>query len=170
MRIAVLTNIPEIGHMTVKAIGRAGHVPLAIIAADKGQTISPAPGGPDRGPTVEAPTFLATDRTSVATLVDGVKPDLLLSWAFPWRIPDEALDAAPFGGINFHPSLLPRHRGPNPVGWAIRSGDGCHGITWHRMTSEFDAGPILAQRSFPDSSSDTTEEINLRKSVLGVRS
>ena len=47
-----------------------------------------------------------------------------------------------------HPSLLPRYRGPNPVGWALRNGDDEIGMTLHRMTSGYDEGPILAQASF----------------------
>src|SRR5262249_10090499 len=46
-------------------------------------------------------------------------------------------------------SLLPRHRGPLPVAWAIRSGDEELGITFHRMDADLDTGPILAQRRYP---------------------
>jgi methionyl-tRNA formyltransferase len=45
--------------------------------------------------------------------------------------------------------LLPRHRGPLPVAWAIREGDEEIGITFHRMDAELDTGPILAQRPYP---------------------
>jgi hypothetical protein len=51
--------------------------------------------------------------------------------------------------VNGHPSLLPRHRGPIPVAWAIRAGDEEIGITFHRMDAELDTGPILAQRRYP---------------------
>jgi methionyl-tRNA formyltransferase len=55
----------------------------------------------------------------------------------------------PLGWVNGHPSLLPRHRGPTPVAWAIRNGDTEVGITFHRMDAELDTGPILAQRAYP---------------------
>ena len=48
-----------------------------------------------------------------------------------------------------HPGLLPRYSGPNPMGWALRNGDREMGMTIHRMTSEIDSGPILAQGVIP---------------------
>jgi methionyl-tRNA formyltransferase len=51
--------------------------------------------------------------------------------------------------VNGHPSLLPRHRGPNPVAWAIRNGETEIGFTLHRMDAELDTGNILAQVPVP---------------------
>jgi methionyl-tRNA formyltransferase len=51
------------------------------------------------------------------------------------------------GWLNGHPSLLPRHRGPVPVAWAIRAGEEEIGISFHRMDAELDTGPVLAQRT-----------------------
>jgi methionyl-tRNA formyltransferase len=53
--------------------------------------------------------------------------------------------AARLGGIGAHPSLLPRHRGPDPTTWAIASGDEETGVTVHRIEAEYDTGAILAQ-------------------------
>jgi methionyl-tRNA formyltransferase len=47
--------------------------------------------------------------------------------------------------VNFHPSLLPRYRGPIPVAWAIRKGETEIGVTFHRMAPDLDTGPILSQ-------------------------
>ena len=68
---------------------------------------------------------------------------------FPWRIPPDALAVPRLGWLNGHPSLLPRHRGPLPVAWAIRAGDEEVGITFHRMDTGLDTGPIVFQRRFP---------------------
>ena len=68
---------------------------------------------------------------------------------FPWKIPPDALAVPRLGWLNGHPSLLPRHRGPTPVAWAIREGDEEIGFTVHRMDAELDTGPILAQRQIP---------------------
>jgi methionyl-tRNA formyltransferase len=46
-----------------------------------------------------------------------------------------------------HPSLLPRHRGPDPYFWAIDAGDETTGVTAHRLDVAYDTGPILAQRT-----------------------
>jgi methionyl-tRNA formyltransferase len=53
------------------------------------------------------------------------------------------------GVINMHPSLLPRYRGPNPIGWAVRNGDPELGFTIHRMDASFDTGALLAQATAP---------------------
>jgi methionyl-tRNA formyltransferase len=66
----------------------------------------------------------------------------------PWRIPPDALAVPRLGWLNGHPSLLPRHRGPLPVAWAIRAGDEEIGITFHRMDTDLDTGSIFSQRSF----------------------
>jgi methionyl-tRNA formyltransferase len=64
-------------------------------------------------------------------------------------VPPDALAVPTHGWLNGHPSLLPRHRGPVPVAWAIRAGDEEIGITFHRMDADLDTGPILAQRPYP---------------------
>ncbi|HEY6557051.1 MAG TPA: formyltransferase family protein [Polyangiaceae bacterium] len=71
-------------------------------------------------------------------------PQLLVSWFWPRRLPAAWLARPPLGGIGAHPSLLPRHRGPNPYFWAIDAGDAETGATVHRLTAEFDRGAILA--------------------------
>jgi methionyl-tRNA formyltransferase len=81
---------------------------------------------------------------------------------FPWKVPVDALRVPPLGWLNGHPSLLPRHRGPVPVAWAIRDGDAEFGITFHRMDAELDTGPILAQRPLPLGDPCEPEELYTR--------
>ncbi len=45
-----------------------------------------------------------------------------------------------------HPSLLPRHRGPDPYFWAIDAGDPVTGVTAHLLDDEYDTGALLARR------------------------
>jgi methionyl-tRNA formyltransferase len=73
--------------------------------------------------------------------------DLIVSWFFTRRILGSWIDAAPLGAIGVHPSLLPRHRGPDPFYAVIDAGEATTGVTVHRLTAEYDRGPILAQRS-----------------------
>jgi methionyl-tRNA formyltransferase len=91
-----------------------------------------------RSPVVDSDAFVARVRAAA--------PDLLVSWFFPKRIPRRVLDLAPLGAVGVHPSLLPRHRGPDPYFWAIESGDSETGVTAHRLDEHYDTGPILAQR------------------------
>lgn len=79
--------------------------------------------------------------------------DALTSWradaiavaCFPWRLPPEALAIPSLGALNVHPSLLPRHRGPDPLFWTFHDDDRWSGATVHEMTGRFDAGPIVTQ-------------------------
>ena len=54
----------------------------------------------------------------------GSSPTSSSAWGFPWKIPQDALDVPRYGSVNQHPAKLPRHRGPIPLSWALRDGDG----------------------------------------------
>jgi methionyl-tRNA formyltransferase len=79
-----------------------------------------------------------------AAALQACQPDLLLVGGFSRRLPEPFLRVAPLGAINCHPSLLPRHRGPDPIAAAILSGDHVSGLTFHVMEQRFDSGPVLA--------------------------
>lgn len=49
------------------------------------------------------------------------------------------------GGIGFHPSLLPRHRGRDAVRWTIHFNDPITGGTVYWLTDNVDGGPVAAQ-------------------------
>jgi methionyl-tRNA formyltransferase len=64
--------------------------------------------------------------------------------------------------INFHDGPLPRYAGLNVPIWAILNDEPEHGITWHEMTSDVDAGQILAQQLFPIVPGETALSINAK--------
>jgi methionyl-tRNA formyltransferase len=84
-----------------------------------------------------------------AAMVAPLRPDLIITASFNWIIPADVLALPPLGAINSHDALLPRNRGPNATGWALRNGDPAHGFTVHAMTPRLDDGPILAQGPVP---------------------
>jgi methionyl-tRNA formyltransferase len=84
---------------------------------------------------------------TVARALERDPPDLIVSWFWTRRLPAAWLARAAHGGIGAHPSLLPRHRGPNPYFAAIDAGDAETGVTVHRLTPEYDEGDILLTRS-----------------------
>ena len=59
------------------------------------------------------------------------------------------------GMIQFHPSLLPRYRGPSAINWPIIRGDTRTGLTVFRPTDGLDEGPIILQRETPIGPHDT---------------
>ncbi|MFO0612458.1 MAG: methionyl-tRNA formyltransferase [Polyangiaceae bacterium] len=81
---------------------------------------------------------------ALARAVARVEPDLVVSWFWTRRIPPAVLGVPSRGTLGVHPSLLPRHRGPDPTYWAILRGDAVTGVTAHRLAAEYDTGAILA--------------------------
>lgn len=87
-------------------------------------------------------------RTVATSVIDAMRPDVIISAAFPRLIPAEILEIPKFGAINCHPSPLPAGRGPTPQR-LIYEGDDRVGATVHRTAAGFDTGAILAQRVAP---------------------
>jgi methionyl-tRNA formyltransferase len=77
------------------------------------------------------------------------QPTLVVSANNAWIIPQQVLDNPSLRFINYHNSLLPRHRGRNAPTWAIFSGDQYAGATWHHIDAGIDTGPIIAQKAVP---------------------
>ena len=71
--------------------------------------------------------------------------DLIVTAHSHARISNGALAAARLGGIGYHPSLLPRHRGIAAVEWTVREGDTIAGGTVYHLADRMDAGAIAAQ-------------------------
>ena len=71
--------------------------------------------------------------------------DLIVTAHSHARITREALASAKLGGIGYHPSLLPRHRGIAAIEWTIREGDPIAGGTIYHLADRMDAGAIAAQ-------------------------
>jgi methionyl-tRNA formyltransferase len=78
-----------------------------------------------------------------AEIADGT--DLIVAAHSHARISRKALAAARLGGIGYHPSLLPRHRGIAAVEWTIKEGDPIAGGTIYHLADRMDAGAIAAQ-------------------------
>lgn len=63
------------------------------------------------------------------------------------------------GTIQYHPSLLPRYRGPSSINWPIARGDTQTGLTIFRPTDGLDEGPIILQKTCPIGPDDTLGEV-----------
>lgn len=86
--------------------------------------------------------------TDCKSLVSSCIPDgteLIVAAHSHWLISGQCLAKAKHGGIGFHPSLLPRHRGKDAVRWAVHMGDFASGGTVYRLTDKTDGGDILRQ-------------------------
>jgi methionyl-tRNA formyltransferase len=71
--------------------------------------------------------------------------DLIVTAHSHARVTYDAVASARLGGIGYHPSLLPRHRGMAAVEWTVKEGDPIAGGTIYHLADKLDAGPIAAQ-------------------------
>lgn len=103
----------------------------------------------------------------LSTLPDIPRPDFLIVAGYGKLIPPAWLDFPKNMAINMHPSLLPAYRGAMPAEWAILNGEKETGATLVKMSSEFDKGGIIAQKSIPIASTDTRETLYSKLYDLG---
>ena len=85
------------------------------------------------------------DPKIVAAAEIAENTDLIVTAHSHARVSKEALASARLGGIGYHPSLLPRHRGIAAVEWTIREGDPIAGGSIYHLADRMDAGAIAAQ-------------------------
>lgn len=74
-------------------------------------------------------------------------------------IPERVLDHTPHGTIQYHPSLLPRHRGRSAINHAILQGDDETGLTIFWVDEGIDTGPVLLQKRIPVGEDDTLNSL-----------
>lgn len=87
------------------------------------------------------------------------RPDLICVACFPRLLPRALLDLPRRGCLNLHPSLLPRHRGPEPLFWTFYHGDAVAGASIHIMDEGGDTGDLLLQTPVPIPDSITGPEL-----------
>jgi methionyl-tRNA formyltransferase len=97
------------------------------------------------------------------------RPELLLSVYYTQIFREGMVEAIAGPALNFHPSLLPRHRGTAPLIWAIIEGDSVTGITVHHIDEGVDTGNIVIQHPLPIHPADTGYHLHLKTAKL-VRS
>ena len=73
---------------------------------------------------------------------------------YPWLIPVPDISVKT---INVHPTLLPEGKGPTPVIWLIKKYQEFAGITFHKLSSEFDSGDIILQQPMQITENDSYE-------------
>ncbi|WP_255195572.1 methionyl-tRNA formyltransferase [Halorarius litoreus] len=111
-------------------------------------------------PDVSAPTFV--DRVRAAD------PDLLLSVVAGQKLGPDLL-AVPDDAVNLHGSLLPKYRGRATAFWPLYYGDDVTGVTAHRLTDEWDAGPIVERRRVQIADEETVHSLYLKLADCGGR-
>jgi methionyl-tRNA formyltransferase len=138
MRIT-LVGSRHFGVTTLDMLRRHGVEIARVVVADADDRLAAAARTAGIAISVQA------DPKRVAALEIAEGTDLIVTAHSHARISKEALAAAKLGGVGYHPSLLPRHRGIAAVEWTIREGDSIAGGTVYHLADRMDAGAIAAQ-------------------------
>lgn len=91
----------------------------------------------------------------VVRRVTDHRPGLLLSVYYTQVFRPGLLESVDGPALNFHPALLPRHRGVAPLIWAIVEGDETTGVTVHHIDRGIDTGKVVLQHPIPIHPDDT---------------
>jgi methionyl-tRNA formyltransferase len=162
---------PECAVPALEAVARSHRI-VAIL------TNPPAPAGRHGSP-VPTPVALAAERLrqeglipedtpiltpekitqEVRDAIAGRKPEVLACFAYGKIFGPKTLALFPRGGLNLHPSLLPRWRGCAPVPAAILARDRETGISIQRISLGMDEGDIVIQTRFPLDGTETAESL-----------
>ena len=85
----------------------------------------------------------------------ALRPDLQVMAFVTLIVPEEFLRVPTLGTIQYHPSLLPRHRGRSSINWPLIKGESETGLTVFWPDGGIDTGDVLLQRTTPISETDT---------------
>ena len=163
MRI-VFAGTPEIAVPSLTAVAAAHTVVAVLTNPDKVAGRGKTPAAP---PVKEEALrlnlrVLQPEKLDAAFReeINSLTPELLVVFAYGRIFGPRFLACFPRGGINLHPSLLPRHRGPSPLSAAILAGDAQTGLSVQSLALRMDAGDIILQESFPLAGNETTGSLS----------
>jgi methionyl-tRNA formyltransferase len=156
---AVLDAITERGHTVAgvfvpMAVPGAKPDPITIVAQEKG-----------------LPTFPTASYSAAETIetLRQLSVDLAIMAYVLQFVPQAFCQVPRLGTIQFHPSLLPQHRGPSSINWPIILGKPRTGLTIFRPVDGLDEGPVILQREVEIGPEDTVGSVYFDKIFpLGV--
>jgi methionyl-tRNA formyltransferase len=119
------------------------------------------------GITVRTPENFKLQKDKLAFF--DLNADLTVVVAYGLILPLEIIEAARYGSLNIHASILPKWRGAAPIHRAIMSGDSETGVCIMKMDAGLDTGPVVAKESTPIKADDTTSFLSERLADLGAK-
>lgn len=155
MRIAIVGQ-QDFGKAVLEAFQKRGDTVAAVFCApDKpGAKADPLRTAAEQSgiPVHQLPSFKTEEARQ---LMRELRVDLGVMAYVLQFVPQDFVAIPKHGMIQFHPSLLPRYRGPSSINWPIIRGDTRTGLTIFRPTDGLDEGPVILQRETPIGPDDT---------------
>lgn len=170
----VFMGTPGFAVPALAALLDAGYEVAAVYTredqpAGRGQRLEQSPvkqAALAQGLRIEQPRTLRSAANQ--EILASYAPNVIVVAAYGLILPQAVLDLPPFGCVNVHGSLLPRHRGAAPIAAAILAGDEAAGITIMKMDAGVDTGPMLDKASIPITAVDTTGTLTEKLARLGA--
>ena len=159
----IFMGTPEISANVLEAIIKDGYQVIAVISQpDK-------PVG-RKGILEKTPTKKVAEQYGIDVyqprkirleyqIIQDLKPDLIITFAYGQIVPKEVLEAPKLGCINLHGSLLPKYRGAAPIQYALINLEKTTGVTLMEMSEEMDAGKMFAKKEFPIDEEDNATSL-----------
>jgi methionyl-tRNA formyltransferase len=148
------------GEAVLKALLDRGDEVIAVYCAPdrEGRPVDPIKTlALEKGlPVYQPKTFKEADLWAQC---EALKPDLGIMAYVTKFVPEEFLNIPTHGTIQYHPSLLPLHRGPSSINWPIIMGSTKTGLSIFWPDNGLDTGPILLQKEIEIGPDDTLGSI-----------
>jgi methionyl-tRNA formyltransferase len=155
MRI-VVNGQQAFGAAVLEALLERGEDVVAVYCAPDKEGRPPDPlaeAAREKGIELRQPASFENDeaRADLAAL----SPDLMVMAYVTLFVPEPVLNTPTHGTFQYHPSLLPRHRGPSAINWAIIQGDKTTGVAIFWPDDGLDTGPVLLTKEVEITDDDT---------------
>ena len=159
MRIAIIGQ-QDFGKAALEAfVARGDEVAAVFCAPDKPGARPDALHVAARALGLPVLQFASLRSDEAAQAMRALDVDLAVM-AYVLQFAPQALLGIPkHGTIQYHPSLLPKHRGPSSINWPIAMGESETGLTIFRPTDGLDEGPVILQRRCEIGPDDTLGDV-----------
>jgi methionyl-tRNA formyltransferase len=141
-----------------------GHEVAAVFVPPQAPGTKPDPlraGAQEKGIVLHDPAkYTAPEPHSI---LEALRADIALMAYVTAFVPQSFVNLPKHGTVQFHPSLLPLHRGPSSINWAVMQGRTETGLTIFRPTDGLDEGPVVLQKRVAIGPDDTTGSIYFDK-------
>lgn len=172
----IFMGTPDFAIPALKTLIESEHSVSAVFTQPdkpkgRGHKLTPPPVkvlAEQNGITVYQPESLKKNADEYISIINDIKPDIIVVAAYGKILPKEVLDIPRLGCVNIHGSLLPKYRGAAPIQWAVLNGDKETGITTMLMNEGLDTGDILLTEKTEIGENETASELFDRLSSIGA--
>ena len=155
MKIAIIGQ-QDFGKAVLEAFVARGDEVAGVFCAPEKEGAKPDPlkvAAEEKG--LRVFQFASLKGTEATTAMRGLDADIGVMAFVLQFAPREFVSIPKRGMIQYHPSLLPKFRGPSSINWQIIKGEAKTGLTIFRPTDGLDEGPVILQKETPVSENDT---------------